>query len=427
MVDVRDFGATGDGLTVDTEAIQRAIDACGAAGGGTVCLGAGAWVSGALFLRSRVTLHLEAGATLMGSADPAGYPIIRSRWEGIEQETHAPLIGGCGLEGIAVVGRGVVDGRGAPWWQRFRASSDPGGVPLRHPRPRLVSFEDCRNVLIEGLTLTRSPAWTINPVRCENVTIDRVTIVNPPDSPNTDGINPDSCLNVHIANCHIDVGDDCIAIKSGAEAGDSARRAPCENITITNCTMVHGHGGVVMGSEMSGGIRNVVVANCVFEGTDRGIRLKSRRGRGGVVEDIRVTNVIMAGVLCPFTVNLYYACGAWGDPYVSSRLAQPVTEGTPRFRRIHLSHITARDVQLAAGFVVGLPEMPVEDVSLDDVTISMASAAEPGYAEMADGLELLQRAGLIARHVRGLRLRDVGITGQEGSALLLAETTLAGA
>lgn len=428
MAGVRDFGAVGDGLTVDTAAIQRAIDACGEAGGGTVCLGAGAWVSGALFLRSRVTLHLEAGATLLGSADPTDYSIIRSRWEGIEQETHAPLIGGCGLEGVAVVGRGVVDGRGAPWWQRFRESREaPDRGALRHPRPRLVSFEDCRNVLIEGVTLTRSPAWTVNPVRCENVTIDRVTIVNPPDSPNTDGINPDSCRNVHIANCHIDVGDDCIAIKSGAEAGDSARRAPCENITITNCTMVHGHGGVVLGSEMSGGIRNVVVSNCVFEGTDRGIRLKSRRGRGGVVEDVRVTNVIMAGVLCPFTINLYYACGAWGDPYVSNRQSQPVTGGTPRFRRIHLSHITAHDVQLAAGFVLGLPEAPVEDVSLDDVTISMASAAEPGYAEMADGLELLQRAGMIVRHVRGLRLRDVEITGQEGPALFLEETTRAAA
>ena len=194
-----------------------------------------------------------------------------------------------------------MDGRGAAWWQRFREGT------LCHPRPRLISFADCRNVLIEGVTLTRSPSWTINPVRCENVVIDKVTIVNPADSPNTDGINPDSCRNVRIANCHIDVGDDCIAIKSGTEAEAADRRAPCENIAITNCTMVHGHGGVVIGSEMAGGVRNVVIANCIFESTDRGIRLKSRRGRGGIVEDVRVTNVIMTGVLCPFTVNLYYA------------------------------------------------------------------------------------------------------------------------
>ena len=280
MLDVRDFGAAGDGRALDTEAIQGAIEACGAAGGGTVYFPAGAYVTGALILRSHVTLYLEAGAVLLGSEDPTGYPVVRSRWEGVEQETYAPLIGGSHLEGIGVVGRGTVDGRGDIWWERFRESRD---LALRYPRPRLISFVDCRNVLIEGLTLTRSPSWTINPVRCRNVTIDKVTIFNPPDSPNTDGINPDSCANVHISNCHIDVGDDCIAIKSGTEAGDSDKRAPCENVTITNCTMVHGHGGVVIGSEMSGGVRNVVVSNCIFEGTDRGIRLEIAAGprRGG--------------------------------------------------------------------------------------------------------------------------------------------------
>ncbi len=441
MVDVRDFGAVGDGRTLDTEAIQSAIEACSSAGGGTVHFPPGAYVTGALNLRSHVTLHLEAGAVLLGSEDPVDYPLVRSRWEGVEQETHAPLIGGSCLEGIAVVGRGTVDGRGEIWWQRFRegvvtrgagavtrvvgavtqdrpyaASREPA---LRYPRPRLISFVDCDNVLIEGLTLTRSPSWTINPVRCHNVTIDKVTIANPPDSPNTDGINPDSCANVHISNCHIDVGDDCIAIKSGTEAEEIDQRAPCENITITNCTMVHGHGGVVIGSEMSGGVRNVVVSNCIFESTDRGIRLKSRRGRGGVVEDIRVTNVIMVDVLCPFTVNLYYACGAWGDKVVADRQPRPVTAGTPQIRRISLSHITARQVKLAAGFVAGLPEMPVEDVSLHDVTISMARDAQPGYPEMADDMELMQGAGLHMGNVRGLRLDDVEIAGQQGPALVL--------
>lgn len=416
MYDVRDFGAAGDGVTADTQAIQKAIEACSAAGGGTVILPTGVYVSGALFLRDRVTLYLEAGATLLGSEDPADYPIIRSRWEGVEQETHAALIGGCGLESIAVMGRGAVDGRGAAWWRRFRNGA------LRYPRPRLISFTKCQNILIEGLTLTRSPSWTINPVHCHNVTIDKITVLNPPDSPNTDGINPDSCRNVHIANCHIDVGDDCIAIKSGTEAGDLELRAPCENVTVTNCTMVHGHGGVVIGSEMSGGVRNVLIANCVFEGTDRGIRFKSRRGRGGVVEDIRVTNVIMSGVLCPFTVNLYYACGAWGDKTVADKQPRAVTEGTPRFRRINLSHITARDAKLAAGFVYGLPEMPVEDVTLDDVAISMARDAEPGYPEMADDMALMQGAGLFVRNVKGLRLRDVEITEQKGQALLMDAT-----
>jgi polygalacturonase len=372
-------------------------------------------VTGSIFLRDHITLHVDAGATLLGSQDCADYPVIESRWEGAGQETHAPLIAGHGLQNVAIVGRGTIDGQGAVWWTMHREKT------LQHPRPRLIAFTDCMNVLIEGITAVNSPSWTINPIGCENVTVDKVTVINPANSPNTDGINPDSCRNVHIANCHVDVGDDCVTIKAGKEGGDPDGLAPCENITITNCTMVHGHGGVVIGSEMSGGVRNVVISNCVFTDTDRGIRFKSRRGRGGVVEDIRVTNVIMERVLCPFTMNLYYGCGAWGDKTVSDKRPHPVTEGTPRFRHIHLSHITAREVQYAAGFVYGLAEMPVEDVLLRDVSISMSQEAQAGYPDMADDLELMQRAGLFIRNARGLRLLNVEITGQLGPALTLMD------
>jgi polygalacturonase len=414
---VRDFGAVGDGQALDTQAIQSAIDACAARGGGTVFVPAGAYATGALALRSHITLYLDAGATLLGSEDPADYPVIASRWEGREQPTHAPLIGGRDLRNIALVGRGTIDGRGAGWWQRKLQGT------LDHPRPRLISFADCSNVLIEGITATNSPSWTINPVRCDNVNIQHVTIVNPADSPNTDGINPDSCSNVHIAGCHISVGDDCITIKSGIEAEERAKLAPCRNITITNCTMANGHGGVVIGSEMSGDVRNVVISNCVFIGTDRGIRLKSRRGRGGVVEDIRVTNIVMTDVLCPFTMNLHYAPGAWGDATVADKRPHPVTETTPTFRRIHLGNITAREVRVAAAFLYGLAEMPVEDISLSDVSIAMAADAEAAYPEMADDLELMCRAGLFVRNARGLRLHNVEVTGQLGAALSIADST----
>jgi hypothetical protein len=185
--------------------------------------------------------------------------------------------------------------------------------------------------------------------------------------------------------------------------------------------MADGHGGVVIGSEMSGDVRNIVIANCVFVGTDRGIRLKSRRGRGGVVEDVRVTNVIMTDVLCPFTMNLYYAPGAWGDATVADKRSQPVTSATPRFRHIHLSHLTAREVRVAAAFLYGLAEMPLEDVTLSDVVIAMAADAEPGYADMADDLELMQRAGIFVRNARGLRLHNVEVSGQLGPALSIAD------
>jgi len=411
---VRDLGAAGDGQSNDTGALQAAIDACASAGGGTVVVPAGSYVSGALFLRSNITLFLDAGAALLGSEDPADYPVISSRWEGSEQPTYAPLVGGRGLVNVAVAGRGTIDGRGGIWWHWFRAKS------LAHPRPRLISFVECENVLIEGITVTNSPSWTINPVRCRNLTIHKVTVVNPGDSPNTDGINPDSCRDVRISDCSISVGDDCITLKSGTEAEDPALRVPCENITITNCTMANGHGGVVIGSEMSGDVRNVVITNCVFVGTDRGIRLKSRRGRGGVVEDVRASNIVMTDVLCPLTMNLYYGCGAWGDTTVSDKGARPVSEATPHFRHISLSNITARNTRLAAAFLYGLAEMPLEEITLSDVSVGMAPAAEPGFAEMADGIDEMRRAGIFARNIRGLRLHNVAVSGQLGPALDLA-------
>ncbi len=417
VFNVRAYGATGDGQTLDTLALQAAIDACQQRGGGTVTLPAGRYVTGSIFLRDNITLNLEAGAVLLGSEDPCDYPVINNRWEGAEQPTYAPLIVGTNLHHIAVVGRGTIDGRGASWWQRFKDKT------LEYARPRLIAFTHCDNVLIEGITAINSPSWTINPVRCENVTIQHVSIINPADSPNTDGINPDSCRSVRISNCYVSVGDDCVTIKAGVETEDALLRAPCENVTITNCTMAHGHGGVVIGSEMSGGVRNVVISNCVFIGTDRGLRFKSRRGRGGVVEDIRISNIVMTNVLCPLTMNLYYACGAWGDTTVSDKQPHPVTEHTPQFRRIHLSHITAREVKYAAAFLYGLAEMPVEDITLSDISISLAAGAEAGYPEMADDMELMQRAGFFVRHARGLRLHHVEVNGQSGAAFQVIDSS----
>ena len=414
---VLDYGATGDGQTLDTAALQAAIEACSRAGGGTVYVPAGQYVTGSLFLKSHITLYLEAGSTLLGSQNVADYPPVESRWEGVSRKTYAPLIGGDDLTHIAIVGRGTIDGRGAFWWKLNDARA------IDYPRPRLISFLRCTNVIIEGITCTTSPSWTIHPYACDNVTVDKVTIVNPPDSPNTDGINPESCRNVHISNCHIDVGDDCITIKAGVEDEGRDKLLPCENITITNCTMVHGHGGVVIGSEMSGGVRHVTIANCVFVGTDRGIRLKSRRERGGVVEDIRVTNVVMTDVMCPFIMNLYYGCGAWGTDKIADRSPRPVNEGTPRFRRIHFSDITARDVRYAAAFLYGLPEMPVQEITFSNVDISMALDAEPGVPAMAPNLEPMRRAGFWAANVRGLHFHNVTIADQLGPALMLADAT----
>ena len=416
---VRDYGAVGNGQTLDSPAIRSAIDACAANGGGTVYLPAGQYLTGSLFLRNNISLHLDSGAVILGSENPDDYPIVHNRWEGKHQDTYAPLITGQNLNNITVTGRGTIDGRGAIWWQAKKDGT------LAHPRPRLISFSDCSNVLIEGITAINSPSWTINPVHCQNVNIHGITIINPADSPNTDGINPDSCRLVRISDCYVSVGDDCITIKSGTEHEHPDRYAPCRDITITNCTLERGHGGVVIGSEMSGGVKNVVISNCVFIGTDRGIRIKSRRGRGGSIEDIRVSNLIMDGVFCPFTMNLYYHIGEHGNTNVSDKKPRSVDDTTPRLRRIHFSHITAREVKHAAGFLYGLAEMPLEDISFTDVSISISDEADSGYPEMADDIPSMSQAGFFIRNARHLRLEHVDVTGQIGEAFDIDDSVAA--
>ncbi|MFQ3620823.1 MAG: glycosyl hydrolase family 28 protein [Spirochaetales bacterium] len=258
---------------------------------------------------------------------------------------------------------------------------------------------------------------------CEKVKIQGVTIQNPPDSPNTDGINPDSCKAVQISDCFISVGDDCIAIKSGMEEEEKQLVKPCESITISNCQLERGHGGIVLGSETTGGIRNVVVSNCLFKGTDRGIRIKTRRGRGGGVEHIRVSNCIMEEVLSPFTINMFYGCGAWGNATVSSKDMLPVTSGTPKIRSIFISHVWAYQVKLAAAFLYGLPESPIKDLHLSEWAVELDSDYRKngkGEAiEMAEGLPECVRSGFYAKNVEGIYLSGVQVRNALGNPFYL--------
>ncbi|MBU8919385.1 glycoside hydrolase family 28 protein [Bacillus sp. FJAT-29953] len=409
IYDIKQYGAISDGKTINTTAISFAIEACAKAGGGTVYVPAGRFLTGAVILRSNVHLYLEAGSILMFSPDETDYPVVNSRWEGVKRQVYASCIYAENSENISVTGNGTLDGSGHFWWSLFRKKEN------QFPRPKLIGFDHCKNVLISGVKLMNSPSWTVHPLCCEDVTIHNIRIQNPCDSPNTDGINPESCRNVRISDCFIDVGDDCIAIKAGTE--ETAERVPCENITITNCTMIHGHGGIVFGSEMSGDIRNVTVSNCIFEGTDRGIRLKSRRGRGGVIEDVRINNIVMKGVICPFIANLYYFWGPRGEEkYVWDKNPYPITKETPVFRRIHFSNITARDVSAAAGFLYGLAEMYLEDITFDNVSVSMAEEAEPGMPAMMAELEPMKQRGFYCCNVSDIRFHRVTVSNHEGPA-----------
>jgi polygalacturonase len=371
---VRDYGAAGDGRQKDTGAFTKAVGAASKAGGGTVVVPPGKYLTGAIELRSHITLEVQSGAMLLGSPDVADYPLRRSPWDN-QREEISSLIYAENAEDVTIRGRGTIDGQGHYWWRRMgwpsrlkvpRDQRTPEELAqlalLANGRPQLIRLVGCKLVAVEGLHLINSPSWTIHPLMCEFVTVDGVTIENPVPSPNTDGINPQSCRNVQIMNSRIDVGDDCVTLKSGInEIGRKAGR-PDENITITNCVMLKGHGAVTIGSEMSGGVRNVVVSNCIFQGTDVGIRVKSQRGRGGVVEGFNVANVVMQDVKSAFTITTFYQ----GSDKPGDRF--PVDAGTPIFRDFHFSNVTARGGK-SAGEITGLKEMPVGGFTFRDVHI----------------------------------------------------------
>ncbi|MEJ5963105.1 glycoside hydrolase family 28 protein [Pedobacter immunditicola] len=375
------YGAKNDSSKLATTAIKNAIDAASKKGGGTVYFPAGKYLTGPIHLKSNITIFIDAGAELHFSDDFDNYlPMVKSRYEGVDVTSFSPLFYAYEAENIAIIGRGIIDGHGKKWWDFVEGykegqprskwqhifdglnkdillPDEPKQMKRGFLRPPFIQFMHCENVLIEGITIRNSPFWTINPQFCNNVTINAVTILNP-DAPNTDGINPESCSNVRIANSHISVGDDCITIKSGKDAPGRKMARPAENYTITNCTMLSGHGGVVIGSEMSGDVRKITISNCIFDGTDRGIRIKSARGRGGIVEEIRVDNIVMKNIgLQAIVLDMQYA---ETDP-------EPVSERTPRFRNIHFSNITGEVNQ--AGYINGLEELPIENITFNNINL----------------------------------------------------------
>lgn len=420
VLNIVDFGAKNDSSALATTAIKEAIAKASQAGGGTIYFPPGTYLTGPIHLKSNITLFIEAGAELCFSDHFDHYlPMVPSRWEGTTVTNFSPLIYAYEAENIRITGRGTLNGNGKKWWaysevhvknspestwqKEFHKLNKevlhpdlPGWVERGFLRPPFIQPMYCKNVRIDGITIKNSPFWTVNPEFCDNVTVDGVTINNPP-SPNTDGINPESCSNVHIANCHISVGDDCITIKSGKDRSGRKEARPAENYTITNCTMLSGHGGVVIGSEMSGDVKKIVISNCVFDGTDRGIRIKTARGRGGVVEDIQVSNIVMK--------NIKQQAIVLDMQYAKTEIA-PVTERTPIFRNIHLSNITAQGEQ--AAYLNGLEEMPIENVSFSNIVmetkIGFDIRASKGITFTNVSVNPSTGPAITASHVNGLQI-----------------------
>ncbi len=407
------YGADPSGKIKCTGIINNLIDSLAGIGGGTLFFPAGTYLTGPVIMKSNITLYLDAGSVIKFTDDFDDYlPMVQSRWEDVRVKNFKSQIYAYRCENIAIKGDGHFDGQGRKWWTFMRDIAANKQVDNKWQeifknenvellaknqyirdknnflRPPMITTYECRNVLIEGVSFSNPPFWTIMPAFTDNITITGITIDNPSDSPNTDGIDPSSCTNVHISNCHITVGDDCIVIKSGRDEDGRDAGVATENITITNCTMLKGHGGVVIGSEMSGGVKRVTISNCVFEGTDIGIRIKTMRGRGGLVEDIRVSNITMYDIVNEgILITLRYQASQ----------PEPLSERTPDVRNIQLSNINIRGA-LRPVSIYGLEERDVTQVSFND-------------------LQIASEKGIVLENASGISFHDVRMEIKEGSSL----------
>ena len=421
QVSLNDYGAKGDGSVLCTDAFARAIEALSLRGGGRLTVPQGVWFTGPIVLKSNINLHLEKGAVILFSDDDSLYPFIETSFEGLETRRCQSPISANGAVNIAITGQGAIDGNGLAWrplkkrkvteaqWKAF--TSQPGGVFKREDlwlpsagylhadttanmnvptgmtseadwnyirrflRPVMVSLVECKNVLLKDVIFQNSPAWNIHPLMCENIIIDNVLARNPAYAQNGDALDLESCRNALIVNSVFDAGDDGICIKSGKDADGRKRGRPCENVVVDGCTVFQGHGGFVVGSEMSGGVRNILVQKCQFLGTDVGLRFKSCRGRGGVVQNIFIRDISMFDIQGDaITFDLYYGGKSVievleSGEKVNNIEAKPVDVTTPEFRDITIERIACRNARRAL-FFNGLPEMPIKNIRLKDIHIS---------------------------------------------------------
>jgi len=453
-VSVADFGGSGDGVTLNTESFAAAIEELSRQGGGRVVVPSGVWYTGPIVLKDNIELHLDRNAVILFSNCTSDYPIWQITFEGLNTWRCQSPLSAVGVKNVAVTGEGIIDGNGDAWraikrdklspgqWKRKVAGggllSDDGNTwypsesykfgattgsdqnvstwaatkedfEKMHDflRPVMVAIHNCENVLLQGVTFQNSPCWNIHPAMCTNLTIDGITVRCPWYAQNGDGIDIESCRNVVMTNSSLDVGDDGICIKSGKDKAGRDRGIPCENIIVDNCVVFHGHGGFVVGSEMSGGVKNVKVSNCIFSGTDVGLRFKSTRGRGGVVENIHIDNISMNDIATEALLfDLFYGgksaseALADGDEAEPTDMApKPVDETTPQFRNIHIRDVRCRGARRAMLFN-GLPEMNVEDVTVENSSIAC-------------------RTGAQINESTGVLLRNVQVVPDEGPALIL--------
>ena len=452
-VDIRDFGGVGDGVTLNSNAFEDAIAALTQLGGGRLVVPTGVWLTGPITLKDNIDLHIRPDAVLLFSTDRNLYPIVDTVFEGLDTKRCLSPINAFGAKNIAITGGGTIDGNGDSWrqvkkskispseWKKLLAGggftnakgdlwypdsssyrgavvSDAFNVPQNlttdeqwnsvktYLRPVMIGLKDCENVLLEDCLFQNSPCWNIHPLLCKNVIINNITVRNPWYSQNGDGLDVDSCENVLVINSSFDVGDDAICIKSGKNEDGRRRGRPCRNLIVDNCIVFHGHGGFVVGSEMSGGVQNIKVSDCRFLGTDVGLRFKSCRGRGGVVENIYINDIVMMNIPTePLLFDLHYggksaveAAQEGASPYDVEFV--PADETTPQFKDIYISDGVCSGAARAMYFN-GIPEKNIENI-------------------VVENCEIVADKGADLRYSTGVILNNVRITQSEGHGNVVA-------
>ncbi|WP_192820340.1 glycoside hydrolase family 28 protein [Rufibacter sp. LB8] len=450
-VPITKYGAVPDGITKNTQAFERAIADVAAKGGGRVVIPRGLWLTGPIVMKSNINLHAEAGSMVIFSRDFDDYPLIKTSFEGLNTYRNQSPISGNNLENIAITGEGTFDGNGDAWrpvkkskmtegqWKNLTKTgvlSDDGktwyptanskkgdskdnfNVPnfktkeefeavKDYLRPVLLSFVSCKRVLLDGPTFQNSPAWNIHPLMCEDIIIKNLNVRNPWYSQNGDGLDLESCKNALVYNNTFDVGDDAICFKSGKDKDGRDRGMPTENVIVKNNVVYHGHGGFVVGSEMSGGVRNIHVSNCTFMGTDIGLRFKSTRGRGGLVENIWISNIDMINIPTQaISFNLFYGGNSPtmdqdekdGGAAKEEKLV-PVDEKTPSFKNIWMRNITVSGADEAVA-LQGLPEMNLQNVNIENAYLKATK-------------------GISAVDATGINLKNVHVITEKGPALTI--------
>lgn len=425
-INVKDLGAKGDGVTEDTYYVQRAIDSCPK--GGRVVIPEGSFYVRPIVLTSDVTLEIQKGGELLGDIVEEHYPYVPAKidlpdgseevlatWEGNPYPCHQSFVSARRQKNIKIVGEGAINGNAdkSTWWDR------PKGREVA--RPRLVTLNKCENVAFHGVTCKNSAAWNLHPFFSKNLGFYDIRVQNPYTGPNTDGLDPESCDNVEIVGCVFSVGDDCVALKSGKLYLGSKYKTPANHHTIRNDLFQDGHGAIVLGSEISGGVQNLTVCQCVFKHTDRGLRIKSRRGRGKdcVIDGVVFENIRMINVITPLVINLYYFCDPDGHTeYVYSREKRPVGDDTPYMGKFVFKDIECTECECMCAYFDGLVEQPVKEILLENVSFSFKEDAKPFKPAMLEFVRDYCKEGVYIDNVEKVTLKNVTFDGVQGDTVI---------